>query len=141
MARLQHEPIDAPALIDEVAGETAGATTLFTGTVRNHNRGRSVSALEYGAYEPMALAQMNKLEAEAKEKFEITAISLVHRLGPLKIGETAVAVAVAAAHRAASIDAARWIIDTLKVRVPIWKKERFDDGEVWIEGDADVPTG
>lgn len=141
MARLQHEPIDAPALIDEVAGETAGATTLFTGTVRNHNRGRSVTALEYGAYEPMALAQMNKLEAEAQEKFEITAIALVHRLGPLKIGDTAVAVAVAAAHRAASIDAARWIIDTLKVRVPIWKKERFDDGEVWIEGDADVPTG
>lgn len=138
MARLQREPIDAAALLAEVARDEAGASSLFLGTVRDHNRGRKVTALEYGAYEAMAEAEMTKLEKQARERFEISAVACVHRLGPLKIGDVAVAVAVSAAHRADAIDAARWLIDTLKQSVPIWKKERFVDGEVWIEGDADA---
>jgi molybdopterin synthase catalytic subunit len=136
MVRLQHEPIDAPALLDSVRADADGAVALFTGVVRNHNAGRRVELLEYHAYPEMALREMEKIERRALERFGVGAIHAVHRTGVLRVGETAVAVAVAAAHRDEAFAACRFVIDELKRTVPIWKKERFEGGEAWIEGPA-----
>ena len=132
MVRLQEEPIRPRELIEEVAQEGAGAVTLFLGTVRDRNRGRRVRYLEYHGYPEMALSEMERLEAEALERFQISGVALVHRTGRLEIGETSVAIAVAAAHRDDAFRACRFIIDTLKQTVPIWKKEVFEGGEEWI---------
>ena len=134
MVRVQREPIDAQALIRAVQTDVDGAVALFLGTVRDHNEGRKVSGLEYSAYEEMALQELERVRDQALERFEITRAALVHRLGALEIGETSVAVAIAAPHRAAAFDACRFVIDTLKRTVPIWKKETYNDGEAWIEG-------
>jgi MoaE-MoaD fusion protein len=112
-----------------------GALAVFEGVVRNHSRDRRTLYLDYEAYEPMALAKMQELAGEAGRKFSIRQVALVHRLGRLEIGETSVLVAVASAHRAAAFDACRWLIDTLKRTVPIWKKEYFEDGAVWADGE------
>ncbi len=120
-----------------------GAVAVFEGIVRNHSRGRRTLYLDYEAYEEMALRQMESLAEQALSKFEVRAAALVHRLGRLEIGETSVLVVVASAHRAAAFDACRWLIDTLKRTVPIWKKEHFEDGAVWAGGEpfpADVPS-
>ncbi len=135
MVRIQREPIDAQALIREVRGAGDGAVALFLGTVRDHNDGRAVVRLEYSAYEEMALQELRRVRDEALGRFEITAAAAVHRLGVLQIGEASVAVAIAAPHRAAAFDACRFMIDTLKRTVPIWKKESFEGGEVWIQGE------
>jgi len=136
LVRVQREPIDAAALIQAVQTDGDGAVALFLGTVRDHNEGRKVTGLDYSAYEEMALRELGRVRDQALERFEITAAVVVHRLGALEIGATAVAVAIAAPHRAAAFDACRFAIDTLKRNVPIWKKETFSDGEVWIEGDG-----
>ncbi len=134
MVLVQREPIDGQALIRSVQTDGDGAVALFLGTVRDHNEGRKVTGLEYSAYEEMALQELERVRDQALERFEITRAAVVHRLGALEIGATSVAVAVAAPHRAAAFDACRFMIDTLKRTVPIWKKETFEDGEVWIEG-------
>jgi molybdopterin synthase catalytic subunit len=136
MVRVQRQPIDAPALIRSVQTDADGAVALFLGTVRDHNEGREVSGLEYSAYEEMALRELERVRDQALERFEVSAAAVVHRLGLLEIGEASVAVAIAAPHRAAAFDACRFVIDTLKRTVPIWKKETFTDGEVWIEGEG-----
>jgi molybdopterin converting factor subunit 1 len=130
----------------EVAAELKrgedGAVLLFEGIVRNQTRGRKTLYLDYEAYEEMALSQMEALAAQALRQFKIRDIVIVHRLGKLKIGETSVLIVVASAHRAAAFEACRWLIDTLKRTVPIWKKEYFEDGAVWADGDpfpADIP--
>ena len=135
MVLVQHEPIDGQALIRSVQTDGDGAVALFLGTVRDHNEGRKVTGLEYSAYEEMALQELERVRDQALVRFEITRVAVVHRLGALEIGATSVAVAVAAPHRAAAFDACRFVIDTLKRTVPIWKKETFEDGEVWIEGE------
>ena len=112
-----------------------GAISIFDGIVRNHSRGRRTRYLEYEAYEPMALRKMEELAAEARERFAIRNVALVHRLGHLEVGESSVLIAVFSAHRAAAFDACRWLIDTLKQTVPIWKKEFFEDGAVWADGE------
>jgi molybdopterin synthase catalytic subunit len=112
-----------------------GAITIFDGIVRNHSRGRTTLYLEYEAYEAMALKKMEELAAEALSRYAIRNVAVVHRLGRLEIGESSVLVAVFSAHRAAAFDACRWLIDTLKQTVPIWKKEFFEDGAVWAQGD------
>jgi len=132
---VQHEPIDGQALIRSVRTDRDGAVALFLGTVRDHTEGRSVTGLRYSAYEEMALQELKRVRDQALEQFEITRAAVVHRLGALEIGATSVAVAVAAPHRAAAFDACRFMIDTLKHTVPIWKKETFEDGEAWIEGE------
>jgi len=132
---VQHEPIDGQALIRAVRTDRDGAVALFLGTVRDHTEGRSVTGLRYSAYEEMALQELERVRDQALEQFEITRAAVVHRLGALEIGATSVAVAVAAPHRAAAFDACRFMIDTLKHTVPIWKKETFEDGEAWIEGE------
>jgi len=133
MFRLQSEPIRVEELTHETRGDGDGAVALFLGTVRDHNMGREVLQLEYHAYAEMAGAEMARIEAEARERFPVSRIAVVHRVGRLDVGETAVAVAVSSAHRAAAFDACRWIMDTVKVRLPLWKKEHFRGGETWIE--------
>jgi molybdopterin synthase catalytic subunit len=131
---LQSDPIRTEAVLQAVCGDSNGAISLFLGTVRNVNQGRNVRGLEYHAYGEMAEREMSALRQTALERFDITSVAIVHRVGPLAIGDTSVAIAVSAPHRGASFEACRWIIDTLKKTVPIWKKEFFEDGETWIEG-------
>jgi len=122
-----------------VAGIKAGrdgAVCVFDGIVRDNSRGRKTLHLDYEAYREMALEQMRGLAGEAVTKFGVRDVALVHRLGRLGVGETSVLVVVASAHRGAAFDACRWLIDTLKKTVPIWKKEQFVDGAVWADGEA-----
>ena len=116
------------------AGED-GAVVVFEGVVRNHTRNRRTLYLDYEAYEPMALTKLRGLRSEALEKFAVRDVAIVHRIGRLEIGEASVVIIVASAHRGAAFDACRWIIDTLKQTVPIWKKEHFEDGAVWADGE------
>jgi molybdopterin synthase catalytic subunit len=134
LARLVREPIDVASL----AGTTPrdGALCLFVGVVRNENQGRAVLRLEYEAYEEMALVLMEEIADEARRLYPVTEVRLVHRLGRLEIGEASVAVAVSSPHRAEAFAACRFAIDTLKARVPIWKKELYADGSAWLDGPA-----
>jgi molybdopterin synthase catalytic subunit len=130
-ARLTHAPIDTAAL--GRADPRDGALCLFVGVVRNENQGRAVSYLEYEAYEEMALPVMDEIERETRERWPVTQVVLVHRLGRLEIGEASVAIAVTSPHRAEAFAACRHAIDALKSRAPIWKKEFFADGSRWVE--------
>jgi molybdopterin synthase catalytic subunit len=132
---LVRERIGTQALLESMKLPADGAIAAFEGIVRDNSRGRRTLYLDYEAYEPMALAELERLVAEALEKFTIRDAAVVHRLGRLDIGETSVLIVVASAHRAAAFDACRWMIDTLKKRVPIWKKEHFEDGAVWADGE------
>jgi MoaE-MoaD fusion protein len=132
---LVREPIQAETLVSQLKQGEDGAVVVFDGIVRNNTRGRSTLYLVYESYEEMALKQMRALAQEAEQRFAIRDVLLVHRLGRLEVGETSVLIAVASAHRAAAFDACRWLIDTLKKTVPIWKKEHFEDGAVWADGE------
>ena len=132
MIRLVRDPIDVAALHATLPED--GALCLFLGVVRNENGGRAVRYLEYEAYEDMALPLMQEIEAETRARFAVTDVRMVHRLGRLEIGEPSVAVAVAAPHRQEAFAACRFAIDTLKAKVPIWKKEFYAEGEAWLEG-------
>lgn len=110
----------------------SGGIDLFIGTVRNATKGKKVIKLEFEAYEPMAVAEMEKIAIQAIDKWPVQKVLIHHRTGVLEVGEVPVVIAVSAAHRAAAFDACRYIIDTLKQTVPIWKKEIFEDGEVWV---------
>jgi molybdopterin synthase catalytic subunit/molybdopterin converting factor small subunit len=133
--RIVREPIDAQAVLAQLKQPADGAAVVFDGVVRNNTRGRRTLYLEYESYEAMALKQMESLAAEARTRFGVRAASIIHRLGRLEIGDTSVLIVVASAHRGAAFDACRWIIDTLKKTVPIWKKEYFEDGAVWADGE------
>ncbi|HET7206544.1 MAG TPA: molybdenum cofactor biosynthesis protein MoaE [Terriglobales bacterium] len=134
-AQLVRQRIDAEAVIATVKRPEDGAVVVFDGIVRNNTRGRPTQYLDYEAYEEMALKQMEELATEALRQFAVREIAIVHRLGRLEIGETSVLIAVASAHRGSAFDACRWVIDTLKRTVPIWKKEYFADGAVWADGE------
>jgi molybdopterin synthase catalytic subunit len=127
--------IDGEAIIAEIKAGTDGAVCVFDGIVRDNTRGRQTLYLDYEAYREMALEQMRRLAAEAVEKFGVRDAAVVHRLGRLAVGETSVLIVVASAHRAAAFEACRWLIDTLKRTVPIWKRETFADGTVWADGE------
>jgi len=133
--QLVREPIDMTGLVQHVRAPEDGAIVTFDGFVRNESHHRATLYLEYEAYESMALAKMREIGAELHEKYRIHRVAMVHRLGRLEIGETSVFIAVSAPHRAASFDACRYAIDTLKRTVPIWKKEFFADGAVWADGE------
>lgn len=135
ITQLTRERIDADSLIAAAKQPEDGAVIVFDGVVRNHSRGRLTLHLDYEAYEEMALKQMNELAAKAREGFGIRHVTLVHRLGRLQIGETSVLIVVSAGHRGQAFDACRWLIDTLKKTVPIWKRETFSDGAVWADGE------
>jgi molybdopterin synthase catalytic subunit len=128
-------PIDTQAVMNSVKHPEDGAVAVFDGIVRNNTRGRKTLYLDYEAYEEMAMKQMEELREKAIADFKVRDVRIVHRLGKLEIGETSVFIAVASAHRAAAMDACRWLIDTLKKQVPIWKKEYFEDGAVWADGE------
>ncbi|MFY9936600.1 MAG: molybdenum cofactor biosynthesis protein MoaE [Silvibacterium sp.] len=132
---LVHQRIDAHTTVTGLERPEDGALVIFDGMVRNHSRGRRTLYLVYEAYEEMALTQMRELASRARADFAIRDVAIVHRLGRIEIGESSVLIAVASAHRAAAFDACRWLIDTLKTTVPIWKKEHFEDGAVWADGE------
>jgi len=136
---LDHE-LPTSTVVDEIKAGSDGAVCVFDGIVRNNTRGRQTVYLDYEAYREMALKQMNELAEQALEKFGVRDVALLHRLGRLQVGETSVLIVVASAHRGAAFDACRWLIDTLKKQVPIWKKETFVDGAVWADGEA-FPDG
>jgi len=138
---LTRSSIDGASLDEQVRAAEDGAIVTFDGCVRNHSHGRRTLYLEYEAYEPMALEKMREIGGQLHEKFAIDRIAMVHRLGRLEIGETSVFIAVSAAHRASAFEACRWAIDTLKRTVPIWKKEFFEDGAVWADGELPPPPG
>jgi len=133
--RIVRERIDTEALVARLKRPSDGAAVIFDGVVRDNTRGRRTLYLDYEAYDPMALKQMESLAVEAQSRFAVRGVSIVHRLGRLEIGETSVLIVVAAAHRGVAFEACRWIIDTLKKTVPIWKKEYFEDGAVWAAGE------
>lgn len=132
---LTRDPISAEKLRESIVSGEDGAIVTFDGVVRNNTRGRQTRYLDYEAYEDMALRLMTELANDALTRFPVRAVTLVHRLGKLEIGETSVLILVASAHRGAAFDACRWVIDTLKKTVPIWKKEYFVDGAVWADGE------
>jgi len=132
---LVREPIDPLPLVRHLRAPEDGAIVTFDGFVRNQSHDRATLYLDYEAYESMALGKMREIAADLHEKYPIDRVLIVHRLGRLEIGETSVFIAVSAPHRAAAFDACRFAIDTLKRTVPIWKKEYFEDGAVWADGE------
>jgi molybdopterin converting factor subunit 1 len=141
-ALIVRDPIDTQGVLARIKRSEDGAAVVFEGVVRNQTRGRRTLYLDYEAYEEMALQQMEELAGQALKQFQVREVALVHRLGRLEIADTSVLIVVASAHRAAAFDACRWLIDTLKRTVPIWKKEYFEDGAVWAEGEpfpAEIP--
>jgi molybdopterin synthase catalytic subunit len=138
VVELTRSPIDLAAL--QAAAPSDGALCLFVGVVRDHHQGRAVSRLEYEAYEEMALAELAAIEREARRRWPLGDLRIVHRLGPLEIGEASVAVAVVSPHRAEAFEACRYAIDTLKQTAPIWKKEFYADGSSWIEEPRTPPS-
>ncbi|HEV3298948.1 MAG TPA: molybdenum cofactor biosynthesis protein MoaE [Planctomycetaceae bacterium] len=133
MQRLSEEPIDFAALTESVRSTDSGAVVLFLGTVREMTNGRRTTALEYEAFGPMAESKLAEIEAEAGRRWKLDRVAIAHRLGRLELGEVSVAVAVSSPHRAEAFEAARYMIDTLKATVPIWKKENWHDGTTeWV---------
>jgi molybdopterin synthase catalytic subunit len=134
-AAIGRERIDTQRVLGDIKRGEDGAVVVFEGMVRNSTRGRRTLYLDYEAYEEMALRKMEELTEQALQQFQVRDVAMVHRLGRLEIGETSVLIVVASAHRAAAFEACRWLIDTMKRTVPIWKKEYFEDGAVWADGE------
>lgn len=132
MIVLTEKPIIVQEVIDRVTHAEAGGIDVFIGTVRNQTKGKEVVALEFEGYEKMAISELEKIVRQAKAKFPVLKIAVSHALGRKAIGDLAVVIAVSAPHRDAAFKACRYVIDTLKETVPIWKKEIFQDGEVWV---------
>ncbi len=130
--KLTHSVLSLEACASFVASESAGGLVHFVGTVRNQTKGKIVLKLDFEGYEPMAISEMQKIAEQAMAKFEIHKITIHHRLGTLLVGEIPVIISVSSSHRNAAFEACQYAIDTLKVTVPIWKKEYFEDGEVWV---------
>jgi len=126
------QPLDTQAIISSVEAPEGGAVNVFMGTVRNATKGKKVLKLEFEAYEPMATKELTKIMEQAKTRWPILKVTVHHRTGIMQIGEVPVVIAVSTAHRAAGFEACQFIIDSLKKTVPIWKKEYFKDGEVWV---------
>jgi molybdopterin synthase catalytic subunit len=139
MFEIVSRPIDVTTVTAAVNDPAAGASVTFLGTTRDHNDGRRVTRLEYEAYPEMALAEMRKIGEAARRRWPIEHIAIVHRIGIVPIGEASVAIAVSASHRVAAFEACHFAIDRLKQVVPIWKKEHFEGGEIWIGSQTGVP--
>jgi molybdopterin synthase catalytic subunit len=132
MIKITEKPIDVQKVIDTATSLEAGAVNVFIGTVRNSAQGKNVVWLEYEAYETMAVAEIKKIIDEASHRWPLRGWAVSHRIGTLKPGEVSVVVAISSPHRRDSFEACQFIIDTLKAKAPIWKKEVFEDGEEWI---------
>jgi len=140
MIKITEKPIDVQKVIDTASSLGAGAVNVFIGTVRNNAHGKSVVWLEYEAYESMAVAEIRKIIDEASHRWPLQGWAVSHRIGTLKPGEVAVVVAVTTPHRRESFEACQFIIDTLKEKAPIWKKELFQNGEEWVSARPDTAT-
>lgn len=132
MIAITTDPIDVASALKLLQADEAGAIDLFLGVVRDNTQERSVDHLEYEAYDRMAISEMQKIVDEANRRWKLLRYVVIHRKGTLRIGEIAVLIGVATPHRADAFDATRYVIDTIKQTVPIWKKEIFTDGEVWV---------
>jgi molybdopterin synthase catalytic subunit len=140
-ARLTKDPIDPNALLRELADDTDGAQVLFLGVVRNHHQGREVKRIDYEAYEPMALKVLQRITEEVAARHKLDRVLVVHRFGRHEIGDASIAVVIGSAHRAPAFEAAKEIMDRVKVDVPIWKKEHFADGTIeWVLADKLVKS-
>ncbi|GAC1522264.1 MAG: hypothetical protein NVS3B14_23180 [Ktedonobacteraceae bacterium] len=131
---ITREPLDRDALVAAVTHASAGGIVVFEGVVRDQARGKQIRYLEYDVYPEMAIQQIRAIVAEAEKRWGVERVAVAHRIGRLEIGEASVIIAVATPHRAEAFDACRFIIDTLKTTVPIWKKEVATNGEEWVEG-------
>ncbi len=140
MFRIVHRRIDLAGLDRVVRDAKAGAVVTFVGTTRNENVGRRVRRLEYEALESMATKEMRSLAATAKKRWRLRKVAMVHRIGVVPVGEASVAIAVSSGHRAEAFEACRWLIDRLKEIVPIWKKEHYRGGEIWIGAQQGGPA-
>jgi molybdopterin synthase catalytic subunit len=138
--RIVTTPIDLSALARAVRDPAAGAVVTFVGTTRNENVGRRVRRLEYEAFASMAVKEMRALAAQAKRRWPLRKVAMAHRIGVVPVGEASVAIAVSAGHRTEAFEACRWLIDRLKEIVPIWKKEHYRGGEVWIGAQQGGPA-
>lgn len=138
MIKITEKPIDIQKVIGTVSSLGAGAVNVFIGTVRNNAHGKNVVWLEYEAYESMAVSEIRKIIDEATQRWPILGSAVSHRVGTLKPGEVSVVVAVSTPHRKDSFDACQYIIDTVKEKVPIWKKEIFEDGEEWVSAQPNM---
>ena len=134
MIEIVQNTIDRRKVVDSVSGPGSGAIVTFDGTVRDSARGKPVTHLYYDAYSEMAIKELQKIRHQAMHRWPLDEMSIVHRGGKMEIGESSVFIAVSSAHRGAGFEACRFAIDTLKTTVPIWKKEHYQDGEVWMEG-------
>jgi molybdopterin synthase catalytic subunit len=134
LIRVTEAELQPAEAIAAVATPAAGAIQLFLGVVRESNLDRNVGYLVYEAYPTMAEKVMREIASEACQRFGLADCAVLHRTGRLEIGETSLLIAISSAHRAAAFDGGRWIVDAVKKRVPVWKKEIWDDGEAWIEG-------
>ncbi|OAI44523.1 hypothetical protein AYO38_00045 [bacterium SCGC AG-212-C10] len=134
LIRVTEDVLSPAEAIAAVESPRAGAVDLFLGNVRDNNLGRGVSYLVYDAYPSMAEKVMREIAEEAKTRFAIESVAVLHRTGRLEIGETSLLVAVGSGHRRAAFEGCHWLVDEIKKRVPVWKKEVWDDGEEWIEG-------
>ena len=133
MISLTHSPIDPSTILAQVASNDAGAVVLFLGTTREFTKGRQTASLDYECYPQMAEAKLAELETQAREKWPLVHVSIVHRLGRLELGEASIAIAVSSPHRQAAFEAGKWLIDTIKEDVPIWKQENWADGtSEWV---------
>lgn len=135
IVELGRDPINPDSLTEQVRAGHDGAIVTFDGFVRNQSHGRATRFLEYESYEPMAVGKMKEIASLVRQKFAVDRVAIAHRLGRLEVGETSVFIAVSAPHRAAAFEACRFAIDTLKKTVPIWKKEFFEDGAIWADGE------
>lgn len=143
MARawVTRDPIDPAVVLGLVGAERDGAALLFLGVVRNHNGGRAVSGVTYDAYGAMAEKVLMEIATEAAERAGSDRVAVVHRVGELGVGEASVAIAVSSPHRAEAYDASRYVIEQIKARLPVWKRERYEEGSArWLEG-VKPPTG
>ena len=142
VCELLRRPIVREQWLASFAAPSDGAVVVFEGVVRNHSRGRKVCFLEYEAYEPMAKKKMLQLASALRERFAVTRVALIHRLGRIDIGEPSILIGTSSPHRQAAFDACRHAINAFKRTVPVWKKEFFEDGSAWAEGEflnADLP--
>ncbi len=137
MIEITHDELEINTVSDRVAAPGAGAVVVFVGTTRDNTAGRRVLLLEYEAYRPMADEQLQRVAAEMRERWELTGVAISHRLGKLEIGEASLVVAVSSPHRKEAFDACHFSVDRIKQIVPIWKKEYFEDGEVWVGSQAE----
>ena len=141
MFRVTPKPLKLEEAVTWVTDPEAGAIVTFVGTTRNHNEGRRVIALDYEAYDEMAEKELARIGQEAKERWKITRMAIIHRIGHVPIAEPSVVIAVSAAHRQDAFEACRFAIEEIKKSVPIWKKEIFEGGEVWIGTQSGQPLG